>query len=43
MQGAGGVVQARFVVAVLLLEMLGAQEQALAPQDLRWWFHGCLE
>jgi hypothetical protein len=34
MQGGGGFVQARLVVAVLLLEMLGAQEQALAPQDL---------
>jgi hypothetical protein len=41
-KGAGGVVQARLVVAVLLLEMLGPQEQALAPQHLRWWFHGCL-
>jgi hypothetical protein len=39
MEGARGLVQARFLVAVLLLEMLGAQEQSLTPQQLRWHVH----
>ena len=30
-QRAGGLVQARLVVAVLLLEVLGPQEQSFAP------------
>jgi hypothetical protein len=42
MQGGGGLVQARLVIAVLLLEVLRPEEQPFAPQDFRRRIHSGL-
>jgi hypothetical protein len=39
MQRAGRVMQARFVILILALEMLRPQEQAFSPQDFRCHAH----